>query len=152
MCLYKGTNKHKIAQEDIVCYKVIKRSKYNCVTFYVEHPIYSGIPIVPNGCMSVDEMDRRTELFGQVVHAFQSDALPASYLIYIIEIIDILNRRNTTYDLALMECIIPKGTVYYENICNDLSNLSDGIPQYGATKIIPVKIVRYYTHFVSEYK
>ena len=59
MCLYKGLNKHKIAQEDIVCYKIVTRSKYHCSTYYVSHPIYSGEPLISKDRMSVFEMDER---------------------------------------------------------------------------------------------
>lgn len=154
MCLYKGLNKHKIAQEDIVCYKVITRSKYHCSTYYLEYPIYSGTPLISKNHMSVPEMDERMELNGEVVHAFQSSDLPTFYLEYTINSIELYNNYsgNAVKDLALMECIIPKGTIYYENVCNELSMLSEGIPQYGATKIIPIEIVKYYTHFVDEYK
>lgn len=153
MCLYIGLNKHKVAQEDIVCYKVITRSRYRCLTFYQKHPIYSGVPLIPRDLTSVPEMDEKTELSGEVVHAFQTNNLPEVYLAYLVNSIILFNTYavNVMRDLALMECIIPKGTVYYENICNDLSKL-DGIPQYGATRIIPVKIVKYYTDFVEEYK
>lgn len=155
MCLYKGDNKHKIAQKDIVCYKLFERSKYRCATYYQGCSIYVGIPIVSSRVVAPEEMDKQSFLSDEVVHAFQSDDLNE----YFIEEVKSITRFNNKYasseltkDVALMKCIIPKGTIYYENIVDGTSGLCNAEPQYGATEIIPVEVVKYYTHFVKEYK
>jgi len=154
MCLYKGTNKHKIAQKDIVCYKLIKRSEYRCTTYYQGCSIYSGFPLRPCRSVPVEEMDNQSSLSFEVIHAFRNKRLNENLIaeIELPTILDnlILSEQNQK-DVALMECIIPKGTVYYENI-PDTVNSMNVEPQYGATEIIPVKIIKYYTHFVKEHK
>ena len=154
MCLYKGTNKHKIAQKDIVCYKLIERSRYRCTTYYQGCSIYSGIPLCPCRSVPVEEMDNQSSLSFEVIHAFRNKRLNKN-LIREAELTTTINNivvsKQHLSDVALMECIIPKGTVYYENIPNP-GGYMDAEPQYGATEIIPVKIIKYYTHFVEEYK
>ena len=154
MCLYKGTNKHKIAQKDIVCYKLIKRSKYRCTTYHQGCSIYSGIPLRPYKSVPVEEMDNQLSLSFEVIHAFRNKRLNEN-LIREVELTttirNLVASNQCRNDVALMECIIPKGTVYYENIPNTVGNMNIE-PQYGATEIIPVKIIKYYTHFVEEYK
>jgi hypothetical protein len=99
-------------------------------------------------------MDNQSSLSFEVIHAFRNKRLNR-ILMREIELTTTLNNLGLSEqhrkDVALMECIIPKGTIYYENIPNTNSSMS-AEPQYGAIEIIPVKIIKYYTHFVEEYK
>ena len=145
MCLYKGLNKHKIAQEDIVCYKTARMTKYELLTFFQEHTFELNVPITPAKPMSVEDMDAEHVLEGEVVHAFKNKELNVRELHDELDILSTCNKYCSISDLVLVKCIIPKGTVYYEDIPNMTCIYGR---QYGATQIIPIEIVRNYTGYL----
>lgn len=149
MCLIKGETKHKIAQKDIVCYKTATKSKYEILTFFQQAPIELGVPIRRAVEESVDNMDLFQELCGEVVHAFQEIALDEHELSDEILIMGQHNKFGHRHDLVLIKCIIPKGTVYYEDYDPEGISCIYG-RQYGATEIIPLEIIMHYTHNVKE--
>lgn len=146
MCLYKGNAVHKIAQEYIICYKTARKYKSKLLTFFQLEEFKLNVPIEPANPESVEFMDTEHCLEGEVVHAFQSEELDHRELRDELDIAKGDNCRGLLYDLVLVKCVIPKGTIYYEDI-PDMTGIYGR--QYGATKIIPIEIVKYYTNYVE---
>ena len=140
MCLYKGENKHKIAEEDIICYKLVIVNHNEILSFYQLHPIKLGQPICPafNGVLST--MDALHSLYGEVVHAFCSKEIDSEEVNFCIKNVN-WYRLLSCPILALLKCVIPKGTFYYES---DPKHSEFNTAQYGAGVIVPLEIVKYY--------
>lgn len=111
MCLEKVKTDYKIAEKDIVCYKVIlkykskkdytspyRKSKYSMGETYKAH-LFPNHPFnkkVPTG-----------------IHTFKTEKGARR----LIEILDKLYANSLRYpDLCFAKCIIPKGTKYYEGM------------------------------------
>ena len=155
MCLFKGTNKHKIAQEDIVCYKLMVKYKDRLASFYRNTDAVLGKPIHCANPMVTEGMDALDVLEGEVVHAYVNSN------IYNLDLFKRIIRRSVYMaaiclpellcELVLVKCIIPKGTIYYEEVKlkenlgwpYDIDNGSFA-SEIGATEIIPVEIVKTY--------
>ena len=147
MCLYKGDNKHKMAQEDIICYKTARKCKSKLLTFFQLKEFELNVPIEPANPESVQFMDTECYLEGELVHAFKNEEMDYRELRDELDMTKNDNCCGLLHDLVLVKCVIPKGTIYYEDIPNMTCIYGR---QYGATKIIPIEIVKYYTNYVED--
>lgn len=140
MCLYcRPGSDPKVATEDIVCWKVLKRNKYTLVPRTPYHLLYvtrdqiegreDFVPERPCDCFNhpsggvVGEgfihvhLDRNNPidklyLFNQLhAHLDKSNSIDKLYC---------FNKLSPDEDdeLLIYECVIPKGTVYYEGTDN----------------------------------
>lgn len=149
MCMYKDQNVHKIAEEDIVCYKIVERTKESgkLKSYFIGTSIKLEKPMMSfshNAIMRDPTIiDNRCYLEEEVIHTFATCEFDSLYL-------DSMRSEanwssNGKREAVLIECIIPKGTIYIENIvCNiEKPRPTTGCyPQYGALCVIPKRIIK----------
>lgn len=150
MCLYKNQNVHKIAEEDIVCYKIVVRDKKTgeLCSYWHKVPIRLDEPIIAKLSEYVkrdlSRIDKPLVLRAEVVHTYRDCVLDSVYLNMIA---DDIKWWTTTllHEVVMIECIIPKGTIYIEN-CPNKHKLhtprDNDFAQYGALCVIPKRIIR----------
>ena len=113
MCLYSETNKPKIAQQDIVCYKYVIKDKHHFSPYYYT--------------------DKAKYKFGKLykidANLFTKDIDCNSYLYLInngfhsyVNIQEFSKKDPETDSFCYIKCIIPKGSLYFEET-NNLGNL-----------------------------
>lgn len=121
MCLHcRPGSDPKVAAEDIVCWKVLKRNKYTLVPRTPCHLLYVTRDQIEGKKDFVPE--RPCEYFnyprGRIVgegfihvHLDKNNSIDKLYL---------FNKLSPDEDddLLIYECVIPKGTVYYEGADN----------------------------------
>lgn len=144
MCLaVNKTKRVKVAKEDIICYKVIKRIgkgvglRYE--TPYRDQPIQlrtlydeSNNPmVVEHSCGFIQDWngDEYKSIHGNAFHSFAKlkDAKWEA------------NDWGTgdDYNMIVVECIIPKGTKYYKGFHGIYNTSIDGYPEgYASEKIL----------------
>lgn len=126
MCLFTKSRAYNIAEEDITCYKVVIYNEksdiyYSAVRYY---PIASGSKI--NGflqtekiklefaCKKIESNDEGEFLIGQgFIHSFES-------------IEDVTKAIGNNILVSVLECVIPKGAIYYKGINVWESNVLNG--------------------------
>lgn len=138
MCLITYMKHPQVAQQDIVCWKILREEQFShkenlVVTVYRDFAVTLDKEITPHGSPDV----RETRMFdngeqvqcfavnGGFFHSFvsyQDAVVEADEMLYI--------RRNfsSKTKLILAECIIPKGTEYYRGTF-------DGIQSYASRKL-----------------
>ena len=131
----------QIASEDIICYKLIQiyhRSDGDDYRTYFQHTkIELNEPIIAERYLTIQGLNEREYLDGEVVHAFCDFYCDDSDIDWYIE-----DTRSCPYfeecnvSIAKVECIIPKGTMFCEGVDEDEN------PCYGALEIIPKRIVK----------
>ena len=121
MCLFINQLEPKIADKDIICYKLVKRTeikgvyKSNIQRFeYIIRQLYTNYFDIKYVDMLIK---RRYNLFAIENGMFHSYA---SYLCPVI--------LNPLPNWALLKCIIPKGAYYFEGYFEDL-------PSYASSQI-----------------
>lgn len=113
MCLYSKTNKPKIAQQDIVCYKLVQKHKYHFSPYYYSDKAkYKfGELYKIDDDLFMNSIDRNNYWF----------LINIGFHSYVnIRISDKLNPESK--HSCYIKCIIPKGSLYFEetNNCDDL--------------------------------
>ena len=121
MCLYSKTNKSLVAAEDITCYKLLWKLRnsqsQNHYTAYVDSYVNENIikgdeDLVASGIEHILHFKIRDcyEITNGFIHTFKSkeDAIDLAKGYYCESI------ENVDYEVY--ECIIPKGTRYYESV------------------------------------
>jgi hypothetical protein len=106
MCFYKASiidKKHRIADDDIVCYKVVKKiSDTHWKSIYYNYHYYKT---VGNGHANkptdIEKLDKKYALEGGVFHSYSELKTAIDDLIWA--------------DSVVVKCIIPKGTPYWQN-------------------------------------
>lgn len=116
MCLYCNTDNSKVAAEDIICWKIIARNKRTHATYTPYHFLYvtrdqregkeDFVPEQLGGCPTCPSDGIVNEGFIHV-HFVKNVAIDKFYILNMISVID-------DVEFLLYECVIPKGTAYYE--------------------------------------
>ena len=139
MCLITQQNQPKIADNDIICYKVLLKMKTGERTSYVspiQHwfyfkdepdPNYVFVPDKPywldNGKedLKVSYVDMtypvNYELYSGYFHMYKNKEDAEKFL----------TMYNLPLSLSLFECVIPKGSKYYEGTCKMCNLIADSI-------------------------
>lgn len=112
MCLFNNGKDHKIAEDDITCYKVmrydIRIGKLRSIHY--PGPTYVlGDEIVPEVDIEVSELDGQYKLEKGVVYSFQGRKYSEDMFGDYVE--DFRVEKNEL--ICLVKCIIPKGTPYW---------------------------------------
>ena len=116
MCFWKRRSQHwiwKKADKDIVCYKIMQKDfdgeKNDGVhSFQDKWTCYKvGDTMYPRESKSISELDDLAKLEGGVIHSFKS----------VDKRVEELWEYNyvCVHFPVLVECVIPKGTIYWEN-------------------------------------
>ena len=121
MCLYcKSGSDPKVATEDIVCWKLLKRNKYTLVPRTPFHLLYvtrdqieGRKDFVPKRPYGYFNHPRGGVVGDGFIHVYLDKNSPIDKLY-------LFNRLSPDKDdeLLIYECVIPKGTVYYEGADN----------------------------------
>ncbi|MBQ3944914.1 MAG: hypothetical protein II670_04805 [Alphaproteobacteria bacterium] len=131
MCFYKDHSEHKISDKDIVCYKVVHADPTStdsvfteCCSRVMKFPYKVGETYISDG-FTLSELDVKGQLHGGVFH---------SYTRISNEHLEGLAARNEFWwyqrsvineFLCIMECVIPAGTPYWENLnCLEYASMS----------------------------
>lgn len=154
MCLYKAANKHLIAPKGgIICYKIAEQDTYGeLYSYYMQDPITLGEPMEPyDNFSTVEDMDFRSSLTCEVVHAFAQNKFDKDFVSGLKELTKYYCQQNACIGegkrkVVLIECKIPEGTIYYKNVIT--GGIQGKYPQYGALKLIPIEKVSF--NIVSE--
>lgn len=105
MCLYSKTNKPKIAQQDIVCYKYVLKSEHHFSPYYhineVKYKFGKLYKIDANLFTKDIDCNNSYFLINTGFHSYGD--------------IDTYDKKNPNcYDFCYIKCIIPKGSLYFE--------------------------------------
>jgi hypothetical protein len=105
MCLYSETNKPNIAQQDIVCYKcVIRHRRYFRPFHYTDKAKYKfGKLYKIDTNLFIDKVEKGRKWYNVNV-GFHSYGDIMSYI----------KRDPNDDDCCYIKCIIPKGSLYFE--------------------------------------
>lgn len=122
MCLYcRPGSDPKVATEDIVCWKLLKRNKYTLVLRTPYHLLY----------VTRDQIEGREDFvperpygyFNRPYYNYPRGGVVGEGFIHVH--LDKNNPIDQLYlspdeddELLIYECVIPKGTVYYEGVDN----------------------------------
>lgn len=119
MCFVKSARDygHKVAETDLICYKVLLRMKvdggYRSV--YANHPYEIGeLYHTHSTSLHIMRMDSAYALYDGVYHSYHDiEALGAEYH----NVLHQLERVSwgIHYDAVNVKCIIPKGAIYWKN-------------------------------------
>lgn len=117
MCVFKYDKdkvKHKIAEKDITCYKVMLRYYYpgNLCGYkslvYSGKPYFDGDEMIPDEHKTVAQLDKTKYVEGGVIYSYvkQGDAYEV-YMAY-------NHIAPPLYqNVVMIKCVIPKGTPYW---------------------------------------
>lgn len=124
MCLFVKSGKKK-ADRDICCIKILD-SKLRSVYMHYSYTLHKKEEMQAKYFREWWHFDSRPEIISEAFHSYKCDA---SY------------NWELEYDLKfnnfiLVECIIPKGTYYYEGNHN-----AESLSGYASNAIIPIKIL-----------
>jgi hypothetical protein len=137
MCLHKKIGDfHKIAEEPITCYKLMRYDTASTDEVRVNSSVYPandwyriGDKITARGCKcpsNIEKCDLHIHLNGEVVHSFK-DVKHIEFM-----------PDDHVYDMVVVKCEIPKGEYYWEGTDGD------GNPCYGS---LSLEIKEVYTKF-----
>lgn len=129
------TDRYKFVEHvpsDCLCSSVLRDILYGKIT-NPHDAIMRDPTIIDNGCYLEEE----------VIHTFATCEFDSLYL-------DSMRSEtnwssNGKREAVLIECIIPKGTIYIENVVYNIEpprSTADCYPQYGALCVIPKRITR----------
>lgn len=144
MCLYKGKNEMQTASEDIVCYKVVEIVNGKIRSYYQQTPIKLNVPIEASRKENKFVMDACRTLTVEVVHSYKDKDLSESDMRHFIllskgyHVLRLMDGYKIS--VAVLKCVIPKGTLYCSNILRTRSS----IPEYGSVVLIPKEIIAEY--------
>ena len=122
MCLFTNQLKPKIADKDIVCYKLVERTKIKGIyksSFqrfeYVIRQLYTNN-------IDISFINKIKKHFYKCFYIIE-EGMFHSYASYLYPVI-----LSPLPNCALLKCIIPKGAYYYEGYFDDL-------PSYASSQI-----------------
>ena len=95
--------RHKIAEEDLVCYKVVYRRDDNSWWSLYQDFVYENGKTYTEDCYSLESLDKFNCLEEGVFHSYCSLATAAKASF------------SSGHKTSIIECIIPKGTPYWES-------------------------------------
>ena len=135
----------QIADKDIICYKIIEiynmpNGKSINSSYYQGTKIAFGKPIKALVQSDIETLNSLQNLGAEVVHAFVEKEFSSMTISNLEETTTFFSKKEygscDSIDIAVIECIIPKGTYYCEGYDqNDR-------PNYGALTIIPNRIIK----------
>lgn len=118
MCLFTQDIYPSIAEEDIICYKVIKFAGKHPLTPYmsleIEDDVLLGKKLFCGGLRKHVEFDEwhSVNCIGEgYIHTFST--LESAKFCLFHEVIPFIHNSNPIFDFFIYECIIPKGTEYF---------------------------------------
>lgn len=131
MCIFVQDNKLKVAEEDIICYKVLKRKS-----------LYDSTPVSPYHNEMEWDFDKvftapipKWKIEYDEYHKgwFSYDGLFYSYNNYTdaYELMVKLSWGGAKFMYMIVKCTIPKGTYYYDGIQGSPEEDHDLMMQYG---------------------
>lgn len=121
----------KIAEDDIVCWKVLYvGGNGQLLTYFMQTPVRLGKKLKARGRIRSQFYGNNYQIDGGLIHTFKEKK---DAYVYAME--------NST--IAIVKCIIPKGTRYYEGKFQDL-----GI-SYGSKEIIVSDKISYTGNFAK---
>lgn len=130
MCLFPTTDKPKVAENDIVCYKVVQVPSNG----HKMHPLWHFHSRIYELGKVYNEKRfdiKKSKLLGlsAVTFGFHS-YIRESHARY-----NMLRLENcTTNKIIILKCVIPKGSLYYEGSSGETTS----IEEYCSNKIKPV--------------
>lgn len=139
MCLaVNKTKRVKVAKEDIICYKVVKRHGSYYETPYRNQQIKLGAlydesdnpMVVEHSCGFINDWNGDTykTIHGNAFHSF-ANLKDAKW--------EANDWGGYAYDIIVVECIIPKGTKYYEGFHGIYNTSIGGYPDgYASERIL----------------
>ena len=119
MCFVKSARDygHKVAETDLVCYKVLLRMKVGggYKSAYANHPYEIGeLYHTHSTSLHIKRMDSAYALYGGVYHSYHDiEALGFEYH-NVMDQMECLN-LDKHFDAVNVKCIIPKGSIYWKN-------------------------------------
>ena len=129
MCLFINHLEPKIANKDIVCYKLVKRTKIkgvyesNYLKFeYIIRQLYTNYFDIKYADMLIKRRYRQFAIEEGMFHSYVSHLYPA------------ILRPLPNH--TLLKCIIPKGAYYFEGYFEDL-------PSYASSQIKILEEIKY---------
>ena len=121
MCLFINHLEPKIADKDIVCYKLVKRTKIkgiyesNYLKFeYIIRQLYTNYFDIKYADMLIKKRYSRSVIEESMFHSYENHLYPVIL--------------SPLPNCALLKCIIPKGAYYFEGYFDDS-------PSYASSQI-----------------
>lgn len=124
MCLLR-TEPKKIAEEDVVCYKFLERSRYFGIFGTKLKSPYRGVKY------TLGKM-KKSKLITEKIFLFHAPIVNIG-LHSFVDYDDVVEFIESS-DYVVVKCIIPKGAEY-------ILGLFDGFPSYASDKLLPVEII-----------
>ena len=129
MCFYKDHSEHKIANKDIVCYKVgyvnpTSTEFTECFSRVMKFPYKVGETYIAER-FTLYELDAKWMFHGGVFHSYTR--ISNEYLKELVARNEYWWYRRSVMNefLCIMECVIPAGTPYWENLdCQEYASTS----------------------------
>ena len=126
MCLVLKADEVKVAESDIICYKVVLKTDEDFVTYYRRSKVklgctYESELVVEDG---FNTSLNQVKVVEKGLHTFDC-TLHASYFM----------DSNFNQDSVLIQCVIPKGSKYYVGCFNSYYN------SYASEKLVYVKVI-----------
>ena len=117
MCLFTNQKKPLIADRDIICYKIVRRTRYSrrFESLYTHFPYELGKTYKKhfwNRVVKEKTLISESRIYGGVFHSYRR-----------------IQSHHPADNLAYVQCIIPKGTKYYEGLFGDLCSRAIKIVQ-----------------------
>jgi len=134
MCFFKDHSEHKITDRNIVCYKTVlvnteDDNPKEGLSIYAGFRYKVGETYIENS-LTLDELNEKQRLYHGVFHSFTR--ISNEYLKELAVDNEYWFRRGIKRTICIMECVIPAGTPYWENL---------GYQEYASTSIKVLRIV-----------
>ena len=113
MCLYKEKQNHSVADEDIICFKVVRQYKELGPGQYFSHERgfrYCVGETYTEDSVPLSVLDSLYELEGGVFHSFIT-----MYRGYVGNLVALNQIRLIDYRRIILKCVIPAGTPYWKS-------------------------------------
>ena len=145
MCLtVKSDKSYSVAEEDIVCYKVLILSDGKLSSPYMRMPYEVGI--TAGACLPLVAIDasKETYIIEEGLHTFISKKDVDMFLANVC-----LSPFSANLNIAVCEAIIPMGSVYYEGIFESLTGADENVVlgSYASNRLVVEKIL--YEHEIT---
>ena len=118
MCLYKEKQHYSVADEDIICFKVVRQYKELGPGQYFSHERgfrYCVGETYTEDSVPLSVLDSLYELEGGVFHSFIT-----MHRGYVGNLVALNQIRLTDYRRIILKCVIPAGTPYWKS--NDVNS------------------------------
>ena len=124
MCLFKEKQHYTVADEDIICFKVVRQYKKLGPGQYFSHERgfrYCVGETYTEDSVPLSVLDSLYKLEGGVFHSFIT-----MYRGYVGNLVALNQIRLTDYRRIILKCVIPAGTPYWK---------SNDVNEYASTSI-----------------